>query len=140
MVDLLGRMETLAAKQAVTVVLEPLNRREANFINTVAEALQLTREVNGSHIQVLSDYYHLVLEGEDPDILLQAASAVRHVHFAEPKGRCYPYELKPDYRNYFTLLERIGYSARVSIEAYTSNFENETAVALSILRKLTPGG
>ena len=60
---------------------------ESNLVNTAAEGLRLAREVNHPNIQLLVDYYHLALEKENPEIILEAGPAVRHLHFAKVTGR-----------------------------------------------------
>ena len=48
----------LAAKAGgVTVVLEPLNRRECNIVNTVAEAMEVVRQVNHPNFLCMLDTY-----------------------------------------------------------------------------------
>jgi D-psicose/D-tagatose/L-ribulose 3-epimerase len=139
LVDLLKRMGDLAAGQGITVVFEPLNRSESNIVNTHAEALDLIQQASHSHIKLLCDYYHLMLESESPNIIAQAGRSIRHVHFSEPERRSFPSEAKESYRIFFQKLKEIGYRSRVSIEAFAEDFEKEAPLALEVLRDLSSG-
>lgn len=138
-VALLQALGPVAGKLGITIVIEPLNRRESNIVCTAAEGLKLVREVAHPSIQLLIDYYHLRLEKEDPGIVLEAGKAVRHVHFAEPAGRVFPLEASPAYESFFAHLQQIGYNARCSIEAYTRDFSSDARRALAILKAATEG-
>lgn len=110
---------TLAARIAdcrVTIVFEPLNSRECNFLNTVAEGIELVDEVDSPRIRLLADFYHMLVEGEGPDSLVQAGDRLRHVHIAELNGRTWPGCNGEDFGPYFAALRQIGYTGGVSIE------------------------
>lgn len=138
-VELLQTLGPIAAKLGITIVIEPLNRRESNIVCTAAEGLKLAREVAHPNIQLLIDYYHLRLESEDPGIVLEAGEAVRHVHFGEPAGRVFPLEASPRYEAFFAYLQQISYNARCSIEAYTRDFSSDARRALAVLKAAAKG-
>ena len=52
-----------ATQYGVTIVIEPLNRRETNMINSVGEGACLRAAVNLPNVQLLADYYHVAAEG-----------------------------------------------------------------------------
>ncbi len=135
-VHLLRALDPPAEKYGITVAIEPLNRLESNIVNTVAEGLRLAREVNREHIQLLVDYYHLMMEQESPDIILEAADSIRHLHFAEPEGRVFPQGHNPGYSVFFARLKEIGYTGRLSLEAYSGEFAVDAPRSLSLLKKL----
>jgi sugar phosphate isomerase/epimerase len=137
LVGLLATMGDLAEEYKITVVIEPLNRKESNIITTLGEALYLSREVNHRRIKVLYDYYHMIMENEDPDIIFEAGKEIRHVHISEPEKRAFPLKPKQSYQVHFQSLRDIEYHNRVSIEAYTENFEADAARSLKMLRSLT---
>lgn len=138
-VELLQTLGPVAGKLDITIVIEPLNRRESNIVCTAAEGLKLAREVAHPNIQLLIDYYHLRLESEAPDIVLEAGNAVRHVHFGEPAGRVFPIEAKPEYEGFFACMRQIDYDARCSIEAYTTDFSRDAGRALAVLKAASEG-
>ena len=136
LVELLRHIDPLVRTRGITVVIEPLNKMESNIINTAAEGLKLAKAIARENIKLLIDYYHLVLEKEDPEILLRAGSYIKHVHFANPTGRVYPAERVDGYIRFMDLLKRIGYEGRISIEAYTKDFCRDAKRSVEILREL----
>ena len=81
----------IAAEHGITIVIEPLNKKEANIVLTGAEGLKLAREIDRPSVQLLIDYYHMALEGESPDILLEGTRrdpAHAHLDRAGPHLSC----------------------------------------------------
>jgi sugar phosphate isomerase/epimerase len=136
LVELLKGIDPLVRAKGITIVIEPLCKLESNIINTVAEGLRLFRAVDRENIKLLVDYYHLVVEKEDPEVLLRAGPSIKHVHFANPAGRVYPVEAEDGYVHFMNLLKRIDYEDRVSIEAYTKDFSHDAKRSVKILGQL----
>lgn len=136
-VDLLGRLQDIAAPLGITVVVEPLNRRESNFVNTVAEGLAIVREVAKPNIRLLADFYHVRMEEEPLAAIREAGDSLRHIHIAAREGRVFP---KPgdgeDYPAFFTALRGAGYDGRVSVEAFSPSVREDAVAALALLRPL----
>lgn len=126
----------IAAEHGITIVIEPLNKKEANIVLNGAEGLKLAREIDRPSVQLLIDYYHMALENESPDILLEARDAIKHTHISTVPARTYPVVVEPAYIPFFANLKTIGYAGRVSIEAKTENFENDAIASLAVLRQL----
>ncbi len=136
LVVLLQHLGPLAAARQITIVIEPLNQQESNIINRAAEGLQLAREVDHPNVQLLIDYYHLRVESEDPDVILTAGPALRHVHLAQIAGRVFPVaECAEDWAGFFGRLRRAGYTGRCSVEGYTGDFAADAPRALRLLRR-----
>ena len=138
--ELLGSIGDLAEQHDLTVAVESLNRRESNIINTIGEALSFSRELNHPRIKLVFDYYHMLVESEDSKIILEAGEQIRHVHISEPEKRGFPVEAKQSYHEHFQRLRDIGYQERVSIEAYTEDFEADAVRSLQLLRSLAGSG
>jgi len=136
LVELLKSIDLLVRTKGVTIVIEPLCKLESNIINTAGEGLQLAKAVDRENIKLLVDYYHLVMEKEDPEIILDAGSYIKHIHFANPAGRVYPIEAEDGYIRFMNLLKRIGYEGRISVEAYTKDFCHDAKRSVEILRQL----
>jgi len=136
LVELLRYIDPLVRTKGITVVIEPLSKVESNIINTAAEGLQLVKAANRENIKLLVDYYHLVMEKEDPEIILDAGPYIKHIHFANPAGRVYPIEAEDGYIRFMNLLKRIGYEGRISVEAYTKDFCHDAKRSVEILRQL----
>jgi len=136
LVELLRRIDLLVRTKGITIVIEPLCKLESNIINTAAEGLQLAKAVDRENIKLLIDYYHFVMEKEDPEIISDAGSYIKHIHFANSAGRIYPVEAEEGYIRFMNLLKRIGYEGRISVEAYTKDFCHDAKRSVKILRQL----
>ncbi len=75
---------TSAGAVGVTMLLEPLNRYECDYLNTVSDVLGVIGEIDASNLRVLADTFHMNIE--EPDIcasLRHAAPRLGHVHLAD---------------------------------------------------------
>jgi D-psicose/D-tagatose/L-ribulose 3-epimerase len=133
-----GRMAaTEGGKVGITIVLEPLRKQETNIINSVREGLPLVRAVNHPQFQILSDFYHLAEENEDPAILRDAGPMLRHTHIANPAGRVFPAKAdEAAYAPFFANLAAIGYKGGLSVEAKTTDLAKDAPVAIALLKEL----
>jgi sugar phosphate isomerase/epimerase len=135
LVDFAKRIAPEAEQRDVTVVVEPLRQQETNMIHTAAQGLRWVQAVDHPRFQLMVDFYHLAIEGEDPQILVQAKDHILHVHFANPVGRVYPRSASEyDYASFFENLRRSGLRSGVSVEANTTDFAREGPLALAFLR------
>jgi sugar phosphate isomerase/epimerase len=134
-VDLLKKMGPIAEKYNVTVAIEPLNRNEVNFINTVAEGLEIVKKVDHPNIRLLADFFHMLREEEPVENILNARGYINHVHIAELENRTPPGIAGDDFRPYLRALKEIGYEGMISIEGRWDNFEEQLPVAIAELRR-----
>lgn len=106
----------------VQLVIEHLNRKETNTINSLSDEKELIDYVNHPCVTALVDTYHYGLEGDSDQDLLKLNEKIQHVHVAEVVNRYQPgaYEHSNEaynFKHFFALLQKINYSGRVSIEA-----------------------
>lgn len=137
-VGLLKKIGPVARKYAITIVIEPLRSEECNLINTFEAGCRLADEVGDPNVKVLVDYYHMSVEKEPMENLKNEGRAyLKHVHLANPSGRVYPRKnSEADYHVFFETLAEIGYTGRISCEAYSDNFSKDAAAALKFLRDM----
>lgn len=115
--EFLTMVGPIAQKNGIFLVIEPLNKKECNILNTVGEAMTYVNEINHPNIQCLVDSYHFWLENESLANILDAGDAIRHVHVADKDGRVAPGRSgTADYRPFFAALKKIGYDEAISIE------------------------
>ncbi|MEM1486104.1 sugar phosphate isomerase/epimerase family protein [Oscillospiraceae bacterium PP1C4] len=135
-VKLLKKIDPIARKNNVTITIEPLRKPECNLINTFEEGCRLAKDVDCENIKVLVDFYHLSQEHEPvKNILDNGREYLRHVHFACDKGRVYPADISEDnYRPFIDALKAVDYNGRVSIEAYSEDFDRQAPLALEFLK------
>ena len=135
--EFLRMMLPYCARHGITLVCEPLNRRECNIINSVAEAMEYVWQIDHPSFQCLVDSYHLWLEDEPLEHLRDSMPWVRHLHLADTEGRRPPgITGKNDYRPLFAELKRGKYDGLISIE--TINYApllSEAAVSLDFVKQ-----
>ncbi|MEL7586107.1 MAG: sugar phosphate isomerase/epimerase family protein [Prolixibacteraceae bacterium] len=129
-VELCKQLAPLAAKQNVIVVIEPLNKKECNFINSVAEGGEIVKAVNHRNIRLLADLYHMKMDDEGPENIIQYGNLLHHVHIAEKEGRSAPGTHGEDFTPYFDALKQVRYKGAVSIECKWEDMEKQAPVAL----------
>lgn len=114
----LSTAATLAEQAGVTIVAEPLNRKESNILNSVAEAMEYVDELKHPNFQCLVDSYHFWLEDEPLSHLEAAMGSIKHVHLADKVGRTAPgLSGQSDYKPFFHVLKSAGYGGLISVEA-----------------------
>jgi sugar phosphate isomerase/epimerase len=132
--DLLRRLGPVAEANGVVIVLEPLNRTETNFLNSVAEGAAVVREVGHPSVRLLADLYHMLRENEGPDALVAAGALLRHVHLAEKDRRTPPGVAGDDFTPYLRALRRAGYAGAISIECRWDDLAGQLPAALKNLK------
>jgi sugar phosphate isomerase/epimerase len=111
--DFLVMCADLADPRDLTVVIEPQNYTDTNMLHTVPEAVRLAREVNRPNVQVMADFFHMCLNDEPMQDLVDNASYLVHGHIADP-GRGRPVTTVEDHAAFFDALHRAGYAGRVT--------------------------
>ncbi|MBU0639277.1 MAG: sugar phosphate isomerase/epimerase [Planctomycetes bacterium] len=133
-VALLGKMAPLAAANDVIVAVEPLNRGETNFINTLPEGARLVSAVQHPNIRLVVDIFHMLRMEEPPQHIRDVAPYVSHVHIAEKDKRTPPGTAGDDFTGYFQALKDIGYSGPISIECGWKDLGKQLPVAIKTMR------
>jgi sugar phosphate isomerase/epimerase len=124
----------IAERYDVTIAIEPLNRGESNILNSVPEAIDLANRVSHPNVRALADLYHIAVENESLDHLLNAKGKLAHVHVADPDRR--PPGSGPNAaREMFRHLKEIGYGGRISVECSWKDFPAEAPAAVEFLRR-----
>lgn len=128
-----------AEKLGVTLCIEPLNRFETYFLNTLQDAAKLVREIGALNVRIHFDTFHSNIEEQRPaDSLRQVAQLVGHVHISE-NDRGIPGTGHVDWRGVLTVLKEAGYGGWVTIESFAQP-EPDLAAAAAIWRDLAPSG
>lgn len=134
--EFLGRGALAAERHGITIAIEPLNVTECNFINSVAEAVALAREVNHPAVAVLSDLYHVDHDGQSYEETRKSAPLLRHVHVAGGVGRRAPVAADFEFlRDYLAVVKASGYDERISIEGAWEDLPRQAPEALDVLRR-----
>ena len=136
-VNLLHRIQQIAAPLDISIAVEPLNTKESNFITSVKEGYEIVKSVSESHIRLLADYYHMAREKEDLSILAEVGDMLTHIHIASEENRRYPKPEDPDdYVALASFLREGGYTGRISIEGSSDDIQADAAVSFPVLQNL----
>jgi len=133
-IDLCSNMAPIAAKYDVVVVLEPLNTKECNFINSVTEGGEIVEEVNHPNFRLLADVYHMLMDGEGPESIEKYGHLIQHTHIAEKEERAAPGTYNENFTAYLKALKDVGYEGRMSIECRWEDMENQALTAIEAMR------
>jgi sugar phosphate isomerase/epimerase len=134
-ISLCKKMAPIAGKFNVVISLEPLNKGECNFINSVAEGGEIVKAVNHKNFMLLADLYHMLRENESPEDIIKYGDLLYHTHIAENKDRAAPGVNKEDFTPFFKALKKIGYKGRMSIECNCKNIGEIAAPALQEMKR-----
>ena len=134
-IELGKKMAPIAQKYNITIVLEPLNTAECNFINSVSEGGEIVKEIHHRHFMLLADLYHMKMENEGPESIAKYRKLIKHIHIAEKQDRAVPGAYDEDFRPYFNALKKIGYTGKISIEARWRDFDTQIPVAMETIKR-----
>lgn len=124
-----------AARHNVTIAIEPLNGKESNIVNSVAEGVFYAERVAHPHVRVLADFYHMDEEDEPLDAISQYAPWLRHIHVADT-GRLYPGSGAYPYPEFAAEVVKADYAGMISVECRWGNLEAEVGPSMEFLRSL----
>ena len=127
-----------ALKHKTTVILEPLNRKEAHYLRQVADAAAICRDSKSVGVKCMGDFWHMQEETSDYAAFLSAGKEyLQHVHVASRGRRIMPGE-DGEVDNYvegFRALKQLEYPYYVSFECGTKGDRNQTVkAAVELLR------
>jgi sugar phosphate isomerase/epimerase len=135
-IELSKKMAPLAEKHGVTIALEPLNRGETNFINSLSEGVEIINAVNSPSFQLLCDIYHMLKEDEPADQIVKYGKHIVHCHIAEKQNRTPPGVAGDDFRPYLSALKKIKYKGGLSIECFVyQDFDTQSKKGIEVLKQ-----
>jgi sugar phosphate isomerase/epimerase len=131
-------LSAMGAEHGIQMLIEPLNSRECNFINTTEEALALIDMLPRGKLGLTYDSYHADYMKEDLGWIGKAADKIGVVHLSHEinSNRCY---LQPEhiahYCAYADALKATGYKGGVFLEAGYGELSAELPRTLAILKE-----
>ncbi len=129
------KMAIVASKYKIPIAMENLNKGECNFINSVAEGLEIARAINHPYFKLTADIYHMLRENEPATSIVDARDYIIHCHIAENKERGYPGKSGEDFRPYLRALKTIGFTGVLSMECPWKNMQEEAPIAFKYLQQ-----
>lgn len=113
-----------------TVILEPLNRKEAFYLRLVADAAAICRDAQSKGVRCMGDFWHMQEETSDYAAFMAAGSCLRHVHIASRGNRVMPGEdgEADNYVDGFRALKELDYPYYVSLECGCRSENRKAAI------------
>jgi sugar phosphate isomerase/epimerase len=105
-----------AQPKGVSLILEPVNRYEINFINSVVEGVELIKKTGMSNMKLMPDVFHMNIE--DKTIggeLAKYIDHVKYIHFAD-SNRLAPGQGHIDFNDIFYNLKKANFNGWISVE------------------------
>ncbi len=128
-----------ALEHHTTVILEPLNRKEAFYLRQVADAAAICRDAKSAGVKCMGDFWHMQEETDDYAALMAAGKDyLQHVHVASRGRRIMPGEdgELDNYLSGFRALKELDYPHYVSFECGTKGDREQTVTrAVELLRE-----
>lgn len=134
-IALCQKMAPIAETYGITLAVEPLNRGETNFINSLAEGADIVRAVNNPWFRLQCDIYHMLKEDERPEEIVKYGEYITHCHIAEKQSRTAPGVKGDDFRPYFRALKQINYQGGLSLECNWTDFDTEVTGGIAALKQ-----
>lgn len=136
----IGACAEHAMHRGIGIVLEPVNRYEIDYVNSVLpDGIDVIRRLAHPNVKLMPDVFHMNIE--DASIagsLVAAGPLVGYVHLAD-SNRLAPGQGHTDFRAIVAALEKIGYDGDVAVEILPLPSADEAATqAIRFLRSLIP--
>lgn len=124
-----------AARQGVTLSVEPLNRFECYVLNTAAQAAELVKAVDEPNYGYLYDTFHFNIEEDSlTAVIPETIGQINHVHISE-NNRGVPGAGHIAFQPVFDALKKAGYDGWMTVEAFGAALPS-LAAATKIWRPL----
>lgn len=105
-----------AKKKNVVILLEPINRYETNFINTLREGIEIIDELGFENLKLLPDTFHMNIEEQSiEDSIEEAREYIGYIHFAD-SNRFAPGFGHINFNSIISRLYNINYKNVIGIE------------------------
>lgn len=119
-----------AERKNVTIILEPVNFLQCNFINTTAEGRQVVDQVARRNFRIMLDVFHMNIEDKDIYEEIQRSEGYfTYIHLCD-RNRKYPGNSSFDFERIIRELKNVHYDGWLSVEILQEP-DDETAVRKS---------
>jgi len=125
----------IARQNRMVIAVEPLNRFETYFLNTIADTAKFCDEVGDENVGLLADTFHANIEEKSIGrALRQAARHLKHVHTCE-NDRGIPGTGNVNWPEFFETIRALHYDGWMVIESFSFSM-GQLAAAASIWRDI----
>lgn len=134
--DSLSKLLFVAERVGTTIIVEPVNRYEINFINTVAQCADLLKGIKSKYVGIMPDVFHMNIEEKSIGKSIEEyGDSIRYIHLAD-SNRLAPGWGHLDFTEVFTALDKIGYAGWASVEILPE--PNPDGAAAHAIKTLQP--
>ena len=132
-----GEVGRAAQARRLTLVLEPGNRYETDFLHTVEAAVAFLEAVNLPNVRLMLDTFHMNIEEASLAAAVhRAGPRLEHVHFAD-SNRHAPGWGHLDFDAVAAALHAIGYRGGIGLEmAFEPDFDSAARQGIEFVRQL----
>lgn len=108
----------VAREREITICLEPLARKETNFVNTASEAISIIKEINHPNLKLILDVKAMSDEQRPySEIINEGKEYLAHFH-ANDENLLGPGFGKVDFVPIIEALKKISYKGYLSVEVF----------------------
>lgn len=115
-IETAGKICETADKYGVTVVIEPVNRYEINFVNNLDEGALLVSKLKNKNTGLMPDLFHMNIEdARIGESIKRNAHLIKYIHFAD-SNRMAPGQGHINYDEVFDALYESGFNGWAAVE------------------------
>ncbi|MCQ2403607.1 MAG: sugar phosphate isomerase/epimerase [Lentisphaeria bacterium] len=124
----------------VRILLENLQRKESNILNSLKDSLAVMKAADSPRLQLMADCFHMYQVGDSPELLKEVGEHLFHIHFADPETRKLPGFSKSTYLlECMKVLAEMKYQGAISMECSwiekNSSFEESWRDGLRVVHQ-----
>lgn len=125
-----------AKNYGINMTVEPLNRFECYFLNTISDAYSFVQQVNHPNFGLQFDTFHANIEEKNiKEVIKKYGMHFKHVHISE-NDRGTPGKGHIPWKDVFDALKQVGYDNWLTIEAFGHSIP-ELAKTVCVWRNLS---
>jgi hydroxypyruvate isomerase len=132
-IDIMRELSDIAEKGGMTIVLEPLNKRDhpGLFLQTMPQTYSICRAVNSKSCKIVDDLYHQqITEGNLIPNIDSSWTEIAAFHLGDNPGRREPGTGEINFQNVFKHIKEKGYTGVLCMEHGRSKKGKEGEMAL----------
>ncbi|MBN8619965.1 MAG: sugar phosphate isomerase/epimerase [Anaerolineae bacterium] len=132
----------------IDLYIEPVNRYETHFLNTLADAVKVRRKIKDHpHVKLTADLFHMAMEEQNTVAALREyANDLGYIHVADSNRRL-PGQGMTDFAAVGVALCEVGYTGWIALECgrpghnsdHAPHYMSELPAALELLRRVGLG-
>jgi len=131
-IQMLKKVGKIAQDYGIIIAVEPCNRFETSYMNTLHDAISVIEQVGLDNIGICADTYHMDMEEPDPlEALREARRYLAHVHLSD-NARLAPGLGSMDIKGIISTLVDVGYKGAISHFEVKQYPDPETAARVSL--------